>query len=198
MSGAALANGGEDTTPDPASVGQEVRKLREEEWGKAALRATAALRTEVTSQYGALAASMQTLHDQAQEDRRANARRHAQLTEGQSVILQRLDSKDMNDQALQEAVTAVHRAAFTAKDEVAALGAQVGTTTAALAQEDAAHRGALLSLHEHEKAQDEAIKKTADIALRARVAAGIRIGALLVAGAGLFKLAEFLYPLIHH
>lgn len=128
-------------------------------------------RNATRAAYGALAQSVQSLHAAHKASDEANARKHEITLKAVASVADSVLALDSTTKAI-----ARHVERLAAKAEVEALGAQMG-------------RQALVSITED-------AKLAADVK-RVRAIAAIRVGALIGAGAALYKIFDLLYPLLH-
>ena len=128
-------------------------------------------RNATRAAYGALAQSVQSLHAAHKASDEINARKHEATLKAVAGLADSLMALDSTTKAIMR-----HVEHLPTKAELGDLGAQVG-------------RQALVSITED--------AKLAEDVKRVRAIAAVRVGALIGAGAALYKIFDLLYPLLH-
>lgn len=187
------ANDDTPAAPRPALI----PGTRRVDTGEAALDAIAGLSASINNRLDGMAVSLSDLQRNRHEDLAVAARRHEATMSAMSTVLARVDTSEAVTDALRHAMEQVHDNARTAKEDVAALGNQVGKSTAELAAATNEHRGTLTSLVERDEKQERDIRVAKAVATQARRLSAIRFGGIAVGAVLLWELLQRLYPLLH-
>lgn len=190
---AALSATDDTPTPRPALL-PGARKV---DTGEAALAAIAGLSESLNNRIDGIAGSLSDLQRGRHEDRIVATRRHDATMTALSTVLSRVETSEAVTDALRHAMDQVHENARSAREETAALGNQVGRSTAELAAATNAHRGTLTSLAERDEKQDRDIRAAKAVAAQARRLSAIRFGGIAVGAVLLWELLQRLYPFLH-